>query len=60
MSARNDEPRDMKTLSGTEREWLRRQGKAARALETQQRQAARRVAWRGRPVGAARKRSRSA
>jgi hypothetical protein len=60
MSTRNDEPRDVTTLSAAEREWLRRQGKAARTLETRQRQAARRAAWRARPAGAGRKRSRSA
>jgi hypothetical protein len=60
MSTRNDESRDITTLSAAEREWLRRQGRAARALETRQRQSERRAAWRARPAGAGRKRTRSA
>ena len=60
MSSRNNESRDITSLSAAEREWLRRQGIAARALETRQRQSTRRAAWRARPAGAESKRSRSA
>ena len=60
MPTRDDEPRDVTTLSAAQREWLRRQGQAARALERRQRQSARRAEWRARPAGVGRKRSRSA
>ena len=59
MPTRNTESRDATTLSATQREWLRRQAQAARAVERRERQKARRAEWQARPPGAERKRSRS-
>jgi len=38
---RHDDSQHAATLSAAEREWLRRQGRAARSLEARQRQSAR-------------------